>query len=129
VAGPSGVGKSSLLNAIDPTDRRATGEVSLATGKGRHTTIGSRLHEIDDETFVADTPGMRALAMHAIPGDRLDWCYVEMRPFLSHCFYQDCTHVHEPGCAVRVAVDAGEIGPERYASYVALRTGDEISAS
>ena len=129
VAGPSGVGKSSLLNAIDPTDRRAIGDVSLATGKGRHTTIGSRLHEIDEDTFVADTPGMRALAMHAIPGERLDECYIEMRPFLGHCFYQDCTHVHEPGCAVRAAVDAGEIGPERYASYVALRTGDEIGAS
>jgi ribosome biogenesis GTPase / thiamine phosphate phosphatase len=128
VAGPSGVGKSTLLNAIDPANRRAIGDVSTATGKGRHTTIGSRLHEIDDETFVADTPGMRALAMHAIPAEQLDWCYVEMRPFLGTCFYQDCTHTHEPGCAVREAVEAGAIGTDRYASYVALRSGDEIGS-
>jgi ribosome biogenesis GTPase len=128
VAGPSGVGKSTLLNAIDPANRRAIGDVSTATGKGRHTTVGSRLHEIDDETFVADTPGMRALAMHAIPGEQLDWCYVEMRPFLGKCFYQDCTHTHEPGCAVRAAVDEGAIGKARYASYVALRSGDEIGS-
>jgi ribosome biogenesis GTPase len=128
VAGPSGVGKSSLLNAIDPGNRRETGEVSTATGKGRHTTIGSRLHQIDDDTFVADTPGMRSLAMHSIPAEHLDSCFIEMRPFLGQCFYQDCTHVHEPACAVRSAVDAGEISQQRYESYVALRSGDEVAS-
>lgn len=128
VAGPSGVGKSSLLNAIDPGNRREIGDVSSATGKGRHTTIGSRLHQIDEETFVADTPGMRSLAMHAIPAEHLDTYFIEMRPLLGQCFYQDCTHVQEPDCAVRAAVEAGEISQQRYESYVALRSGDEVAS-
>lgn len=127
VAGPSGVGKSSLLNAIDPDNRREVSEVSTATGKGRHTTVGARLHEIDDETFVADTPGMRALAMHAVPSEELDHYFIEMQPYLGLCFYQDCTHVHEPNCAVKRALENGEIGAERYESYVALRTSESGS--
>lgn len=126
LAGPSGVGKSSLLNAIDPEQRREVGDVSSATGKGRHTTIGSRLYEIGDDTFVADTPGMRALAMHAIPIEDLDDCFIEFRPYLGQCFYPDCTHVHEPGCAVKEALEEGKIGQERYESYVALRSGGEL---
>lgn len=125
VAGPSGVGKSSLLNAIDPEHRRDTAEISLATGKGKHTTIGSRLYEIDDDTWVADTPGMRALAMHAVNPEHLDEFFVEFQPFLGDCFYQDCTHVHEPTCAIRDAVRAGRITTDRYESYVSLRAGQE----
>ncbi|MCO5217272.1 MAG: ribosome small subunit-dependent GTPase A [Thermomicrobiales bacterium] len=127
VAGPSGVGKSTLLNAIDPQHRRDTGDISDATGKGRHTTIGSRLFEIDDDTWVADTPGMRALAMHAVDPTMLDHYFIEFRPFLGECYYQDCTHVHEPSCAVKEAVESGHIAPERYASYVSLRAGEELT--
>lgn len=127
VTGPSGVGKSSLLNAIDPGQRRDTAEVSNATGKGKHTTIGSRLYEIDDDTWVADTPGMRALAMHAVNPEELDFYFIEFRQFLGECFYQDCTHVHEPTCAIRDAVQAGHITIDRYESYVSLRSGQELT--
>jgi ribosome biogenesis GTPase len=126
VAGPSGAGKSSLLNVLDPTRERAVGAISAATGKGRHTTTATVLHRIPGEaqTFVADTPGIRALALQGIETDELDQLFPEMRPFLGECRYADCSHLIEPGCAVREAVDAGEISRERYESYASLRRGD-----
>lgn len=129
VAGPSGVGKSSLLNVLDPVGDREVADVSVATGKGKHTTVGARLHLLGDDTYVADTPGMRALSMVAVPSIQLDWTFREFRPYLGGCFYQDCSHVHEPNCAVREAVEQGAIPPGRYQSYVALRSGDELADS
>ncbi len=124
VAGPSGVGKSSLLNRLDPEGRRAIGEISTATGKGRHTTTATQLYRLDPTTFIADTPGIRALAMHGVPPEDLDHCFPELRPWLGECFYADCTHLHEPGCAVRQALEEGKIPPQRYESYASLRRGD-----
>jgi len=126
VAGPSGVGKSSLLNTFHPLGDRTIGDVSSATGKGKHTTTATQLYRLADDpsTFVADTPGIRALALHGIDEVDLDRCFPEFRTFLGGCFYPDCTHLHEPGCLIREAVDEGTIPVERYQSYVALRRGE-----
>lgn len=126
VAGPSGVGKSSLLNALDPANRRDVGSISDATGKGRHTTVATILHRLPDRpaTFLADTPGIRSLALHGVAPEELDRCFPELRPYLGQCFYADCTHLHEPGCAVRDAVAAGAVSVARFESYAALRRGD-----
>jgi ribosome biogenesis GTPase len=125
VAGPSGVGKSSLLNALDPGRERAVGEISAATGKGRHTTTATVLHRLpgDEATYVADTPGIRALALQGVDLEDLDYYFPEMRPFLGSCRFPDCAHLTEPDCAVRSAVEVGEISGDRYASYVSLRQG------
>lgn len=124
LTGPSGVGKSSILNALGAERVREVGAISPATGKGRHTTTSAELIRLDDATFVADTPGIRSLAMHGVAPESLDRCFRELQPYLGLCFYPDCKHLTEPGCAVLEAVAEGKIAPERYESYAALRRGD-----
>jgi ribosome biogenesis GTPase / thiamine phosphate phosphatase len=126
VAGPSGAGKSRLLNALDPSRERVVGQLSAATGKGRHTTTATVLHRVPGatETYVADTPGIRALSLQGIAADEVDRLFPEMGPFLGECRYADCAHLGEPGCAVLVAVEAGQISRDRYESYTRLRRGE-----
>lgn len=123
-AGPSGVGKSSLLNRIIPELEERTGEISTATGKGRHTTTWTTLFQLDRDTYVADTPGMRQLGLYGIDYDNLDQLFPELRPHLGECYYADCRHLDEPDCAVLEALERGEIHPDRYESYRRLLTGE-----
>jgi ribosome biogenesis GTPase len=124
-AGPSGSGKSTLLNAIQPGLGLPTQEVSEATGKGVHTTVFPELLSLDGGGYVADTPGLKALALWDIEPEELDAYFVEISPLVAECEFSDCTHIHEPGCAVIKAVEKGKISPERYDSYLRIRLGDE----
>ncbi|MFL5735437.1 MAG: ribosome small subunit-dependent GTPase A [Chloroflexia bacterium] len=119
--GPSGVGKSSLLNALYPGLDLKVGQVSEAYGKGRHTTVGGFLVRLPDGASVADTAGLRELGLWMIPPADLPHCFPEFRPYLGHCRFSDCAHLTEPGCAIRSAVQSGEINEGRYASYTKLR--------
>lgn len=124
-SGPSGVGKSSLVNALEPGMAIKTGLISDATGKGRHTTTGSQLYLLSGGGWLADSAGIRALAMWNIPPEDLARCFVEFRPYLGECIYSDCMHIEEEGCAIRQAVEDGIINERRYTSYVRLVTGEE----
>lgn len=125
VTGKSGVGKSSLLNAVQPGLGLATAEVSEALSKGRHTTRVAELLPLTfADGYVADTPGIRELGLWRFPKDELDWCFREFRPYLDECYFAGCTHIHEPDCAVLEALAQGAISAERYESYVKLRTDD-----
>lgn len=125
LAGPSGVGKSSLLNAIQPDLGLHVRAVSDATSKGTHTTHVRELFPLDVGGYVADTPGIRSLALWDTEPEELDAYFVEMRTRVADCQFSDCTHTHEPGCAIQAAVEAGMINPQRYHSYLRLRFGDE----
>lgn len=124
LCGPSGVGKSSLLNAIQPELGLATMHVSEATGKGRHTTVSVRLWPLLHGGYVADTPGLREAGLWDIEPEELAWHFVEMRPYLSDCRFSSCAHTHEPECSVKAAVEAGRISPSRYDSYCRLLAGE-----
>ncbi len=123
--GPSGVGKSSLVNAIEPGMAIRTGLISDVTGKGKHTTTGSQLYPLSAGGWLADSAGIRALASWDIAPDELASCFVEFRPYLGQCEYVDCTHIDEQGCAIRQAVADGHIDERRYRSYVKIYNGEE----
>jgi len=120
-AGPSGVGKSSLLNALQPGLGLVVREISQATMKGRHTTLVPQLFPLQGGGYIADTPGLKALALYDIQPEELDGYFPELRDLVEACQFSDCTHTHEPGCAVRQALQLGQIHPERYQSYIAMR--------
>jgi ribosome biogenesis GTPase len=125
LTGPSGVGKSSLLNAIQPDLGLRVRQVSRATSKGRHTTVVRELFALEQGGYVADTPGIKALALWDVEPEELDAYFPELRERVALCSFSDCTHVHEPGCAVREAVETGKIFPERYQSYIRMRFGEQ----
>jgi ribosome biogenesis GTPase / thiamine phosphate phosphatase len=119
LTGPSGVGKSSLLNALFPGSNLRVGEISESVNKGRHTTVGALMLPLpgDDEGYVIDTPGLREVGLWALPPRELDKCFPEMRALRDECRFADCSHLTEPDCAVREAVESGLVSASRFDSY------------
>lgn len=123
LVGKSGVGKTSLLNALEPGLGQRVQAISKATGKGRHTTSTSEIFALTSGGSIVDTPGIREFGLWDVAEDDLAWLFPEMRPFVGRCkFRLDCRHDEEPGCAIRKAVVEGQISPYRYQSYLKLRT-------
>ncbi|MDQ3949513.1 MAG: ribosome small subunit-dependent GTPase A, partial [Gemmatimonadota bacterium] len=130
LTGPSGVGKSSLMNALYPGLDLRVGEVSESVNKGRHTTVGGYAHPLPDADggFVVDTPGLREVGLWSLPPEDLDRCFPEFRPLIPQCRFADCQHGAEPDCAVRTAVEQGQVSAARYESYRKLRSELEATA-
>ncbi|MBI2757697.1 MAG: ribosome small subunit-dependent GTPase A [Chloroflexi bacterium] len=125
LAGPSGAGKSSLLNAMQPRLGLAVNEVSAALNKGKHTTVVRELFALEGGGYLADTPGWKSLALWDTHPEEIDAYFPELAPLVAECQFSDCSHIHEPGCAVLTALKAGTVHPERYDSYLRLRAGEE----
>ena len=122
-SGNSGVGKSSLLNALSPGLSLATGEVSERLGRGRHTTRHIEFFSLDEDTYIADTPGFASFdltQMAPIKKERMQELFPEFRELLGTCRFDDCMHLKEPGCEICAAIQNGKIHPSRYDSYVKL---------
>lgn len=116
-AGPSGVGKSTLLNTIEENFTLETGKVSDKIKRGKHTTRHVELMPLSVGGFVLDTPGFTSLQLDGIEADELQYYFPEFKPYLGTCKFRGCTHLHEPGCRVKEALEAGEVVKERYDAY------------
>lgn len=129
LVGPSGGGKSSLLNAIEPGLDLRTGELSRKPRRGRHTTVSARLLELECGGMVADTPGFSDVGLWGLDPEGLDACFPEFLSFVGGCRFRGCSHLHEPGCVVKEAVEDGAIDERRYESYRDLRAeAEEVAA-
>lgn len=125
LAGPSGAGKSSLLNAIQPGLGLAVNEISTAMGKGKHTTVTRQMFPLEDGGYVADTPGWKSLALWDTEPEELEAYFPELRDLVQGCQFSDCSHTHEPKCAVLAAVEDGRVHRDRFDSFLRLRAGQK----
>ena len=120
LSGHSGVGKSTILNKLYPDLNLKTGEVSTFADKGIHTTTFAEMFQLDEDSFVIDTPGIKELGLIDIEMEEISHFFPEMRALFGECKFYNCTHTHEPGCAVRAAVEEGQIAVSRYESYLSM---------
>ena len=124
-AGESGVGKSSLIHALDPALDPKIGDISLAHLQGKHTTSLYEMYPLSSGGFVIDSPGLRGFGLVDLEKEEISKYFPEMLRVADNCRFVPCTHTHEPGCAVKAAVEAGTISPERYASYLGMLEEDQ----
>ena len=126
VAGHSGVGKSTLINALIPSLNIKTGNISKVHSKGMHTTTFAEMHEMEDGGFIIDTPGIKEFGIVDVEKGELAHFFPEFRKLLGHCKYNGCRHDQEPGCAVKDAVENGKIALTRYECYLQILNGEEL---
>lgn len=126
VAGHSGVGKSTLINALEPGLDLKTGDISSAHLKGMHTTTFAELHPLSFGGYIIDSPGIKELGLVEMKKEEVGHYFPEIRKYMTSCKFNNCLHVNEPKCAVKEAVEAGEISVERYNSYLGILAGEEM---
>lgn len=126
IAGHSGVGKSTLINAIEPRLNIKTGDISAAHAKGMHTTTFAELHELSFGGFIIDSPGIKELGLVEMKKEEVGHYFPEIRERMNGCKFNNCLHVNEPKCAIKDAVENGEISEERFHSYLGILNGEEM---
>ena len=120
IAGPSGVGKSSIINILQPEADMETGAISTKIERGKHTTRHSELFAIDENSYIMDTPGFSSLYVNDFEKEELKYYFPEFSPYEGKCRFNGCDHIHEPGCAVKEAVESGAIHKIRYEDYTEM---------
>lgn len=121
-SGNSGVGKSTLLNQIFKTQLTKQGEISSKNKKGKNTTTATRLYKIDQNTYIADTPGFSTFELDEIPAEELDQHFIELEQYKKQCTYVGCTHIKEQECGIKIALEQGKISQQRYQNYIKIYT-------
>ncbi|MDE2365364.1 MAG: ribosome small subunit-dependent GTPase A [Betaproteobacteria bacterium] len=126
LVGQSGMGKSTLINALIPEAGCVTAGISTALDSGRHTTTHARLYELDECSGIIDSPGLQEFGLHQLHSDELAWGFIEFRPYIGRCKFSDCRHAHEPGCALTLALEEERISRRRFDFYhtLALTSGN-----
>lgn len=125
ISGHSGVGKSTLVNQLIPEADQKTSQISEFSEKGIHTTTFAERFKVDKNSYIIDTPGIKELGLAEIEKDELSHYFPELRALLGQCKFNNCTHTHEPGCAIATAYEEGEISQSRYDSYLSMLMGDD----
>lgn len=125
ISGHSGVGKSTLINHLIPDANQQTSEISEFVGKGTHTTTFAQRFTLEEGTYIIDTPGIKELGLAEIEAEELSHYFPELRDLLGECKFNNCTHTHEPGCAIATAYEAGHISQTRFDSYLSMLLGDD----
>lgn len=122
LVGQSGMGKSTIINSLLPEARSKTQEISTTLDSGKHTTTATHLYHLDQDSAIIDSPGLQEFGLYHINETELEYAFVEFRPFIGHCKFNNCTHTHEPDCAILKAVQAGSIPPERLQIFQQIRS-------
>lgn len=126
LVGQSGMGKSTIINGLLPEVRSRTQEISATLDSGKHTTTATHLYHLDRESAIIDSPGLQEFGLYHIDAATLEYAFVEFRPFIGHCKFNNCTHTHEPGCVILPAVSMGKIAPQRHQIFQQIRNENAV---
>ncbi|BEV08325.1 ribosome small subunit-dependent GTPase A [Methylophilus sp. DW102] len=126
LVGQSGMGKSTIINSLLPEARSKTQEISTTLDSGKHTTTATHLYHLDQDSAIIDSPGLQEFGLYHINETELEYAFVEFRPFIGHCKFNNCTHTHEPDCAILKAVQAGSIPRERLQIFQQIRSENSV---
>lgn len=126
LVGQSGMGKSTIINGLLPEARSKTQEISSTLDSGKHTTTATHLYHLDSDSAIIDSPGLQEFGLYHVDSTSLEYAFVEFRPYIGHCKFNNCSHSHEPGCAILEAVQSGIISQQRLAVFQQLRTENSV---